>query len=92
MDQVERALHSFLALLSAMLEPVTWSLERARYSIIQQFDRIGVPYRWQDVIITVAWVLIVLMTLRTLTGWLRLVAIVLVALVLGRVYGVLPRA
>ena len=90
MDWLEGALHRAAQQLSGLLNPVLFALERLGGLIRQQLDEFGVPYDWQRPMITVAWVLVLFMVVRTLAGWLRLIAIVVAAVILAKVYGFLP--
>ena len=90
MDWLETTLHRLAGQLARLLDPLMVGLDRLGFEIRRQLDAVGVPYGWQSWIVTGLWVVVLAMMLRTLTGWLRLVLLLMAAVVLARAYGVLP--
>ncbi len=92
MDGLETTLQRVAAWLSMLMDPLDQWLGRLGLSVRQQLDRVGVPSAWHSTILTALWVLLLAMAIRTLTGWARLVLVVVAALVLAKAYGLLPGA
>jgi hypothetical protein len=59
-------------------------------TIQHQLTLAGVPFRWQSVIVTALWTLVLFMLVRSVRGWVRLATLVVVSVVLAKVYGILP--
>ena len=90
MDWIEGGLQRLAARLSQMLDPPAAGLERFGLLIRRYLGEVGVPYDWHGTVIILLWILVLGMVLRTLTSWLRLFVAVAAALLLAKVYGVLP--
>ncbi len=92
MDGFETTLQRFAAWLSHLLQPIEQGLQQLGLSLRVQMDAAGVPAGWQGPLLTCGWLLILAMVVRTLVGWWRLLAVVAAAVVLAKMYGVLPGA
>ena len=90
MDWFETTLRRLGAQLSNLLIPVAWGLERLHAAMRQQMEAVGVPFEWQRPVLNAFWALVLFMAVRSLSGWLRLLAVVFAAVVLAKVYGLLP--
>ncbi len=90
MNAIGQWLVRFAAAVSHLLEPVVFMLERLQVELRQGLDRLYVPYEWRQPIITASWVLVLYMLVRTLQGWARAVALVLILLVLAKLYEFMP--
>jgi hypothetical protein len=90
---METASHVLFAIsrgLSQLMEPAMYGLQRLDAAIRVQLRDLHVPFEWQSTIITAVWVIGLVLLVRWLEGWPRLVAVVLIGLVLAKMYGVLP--
>ena len=92
MGWLDRTVQTLVALLSRALDPVVLLIARIGYEIRHTSDLVGIPYGWQHLIVAAFWVLILLMLVRTTSGWLRLIVALFAALVIAKVYGLLPAA
>ena len=90
MDGFEVLLQRVAVALSRLLDPVDGALQQLGLSLRSQMDALGIPFNWQGTVLTLVWLLILGMVVRTLTGWWRLGAVVIALLVLAKVYGMLP--
>lgn len=90
MDQVESVLRSVLVQLCRLLDPLIALLAQLEAAVRAQLTQFGVPYQWLGPIVAAAWVIVVFMLVRIVPGWLRMVVLLVVALVLLRIYGMLP--
>ena len=90
MDQVEVTLHSALAALSRLLDPVMAWLTRLDFSVEQQLSQWGMPSNWSRTAVLVVWLIVLFMVLKVLPTWLKAIVLLLVALVAMKSYGLLP--
>ncbi len=90
MDWLEQAVQDLAALLSRLLDPVAIGVEVVNSIVKHQLAVFGMPLNWQATVIPSLWALVLLLTLRTLTGWARIVAIVVVVVSLTKIFGFLP--
>ena len=91
MPSLNRFAWNVLLAVSHLLDLLMFGLERVDRYLRAQLDGFGVRPGWQPAIITTGWVVLLLLVLRALDGWPRIVAIALTALVLAKLYGLLPR-
>lgn len=90
MNGIEVTLQRLAASLSHMLEPVAQALDRLAQLARTDLDRFGLGYAAQSAILTTLWMLAVAIAILSLTGWLRLVAVLVTTVLLAKMYGLLP--
>ena len=90
MESVRGALHDVALALSRLLDPVVGVLAHAGAGVRRFMDGAGVPVQVQPVGIIALWVVLVLLLIRLLRGGARLLALLFVAVLLLRIYRVLP--
>jgi hypothetical protein len=90
MGWFEQSVNDFGGYLSRVLTPVTIGIDFVDRTIQHQLTLAGVPFRWQSVIVTALWTLVLFMLVRSVRGWVRLATLVVVSVVLAKVYGILP--
>ena len=90
MDAVYEWLARMAGAVSHLLEPIVFLLDRLHGEVRGQLELLHVPFRWRQPIITGAWVLALFLLVRTLQGWVRVVALVLILLVLFKLYDFMP--
>lgn len=91
MDKVERTLLQATEALSRALDPLAGWIGRLHFFVRTQLSNSRIPADWQGGIITALWVLVLFMLFRILAGWLRIVMLACTAMVVAKVYGVLPQ-
>lgn len=92
LDWLEMTLHRLGVILSHLLDPVAGMVDHLNFTIRHQLDLFGVPFGWQSAVIATLWIIVVAVVVRTAGGWLRLALLIVLAAVLGRIYGLLPAA
>ena len=90
MEWLDQGVHSIGVFLSRFLEPLAIGVEMLNDSVRRQLEQFGVPFQWQVSVVSILWTLVLFMLLRTLTGWVRLLAVAFVAIALVKIYGYLP--
>jgi hypothetical protein len=78
--------------ISRLLEPAMGSLERLDLFLRQQLSMAYVPFQSQGTVITVGWAIVLFLVFRALGGAARIIFVLLTAMVLAKIYGVLPPA
>ncbi len=78
--------------ISRLLEPAMGALEQLDFFLRQQLSTVHVPYQYQGTVITIGWAIVLFLVFRALGGAARIIFVLLAALVLAKVYGVLPPA
>jgi hypothetical protein len=90
MDLVNRIVFVIGLGISRLLEPAMGPLDQFNFFLRQQLASLHVPYDWQGGVIMAGWAIVLFMVMRALQGFLRIAFILLAAVVLAKVYGVLP--
>ena len=90
MWRVEQVIQHIVGFLSRLLDPVVAGVEWLDRLAVVQLGEVGMRAEWSDRVVAAAWSLSILLGLRLLRGWWRVVALALLALVVGRLYGMVP--
>lgn len=90
MDQIERSLRAVVLAVSNLLDPVLGWLDRLHSILRHQLSLARVPVDLHAGIIAALWVVVLFILFRILSGWLRVVMLVCTAVVVAKVYGLLP--
>ena len=90
MDRLEHLLLTAVIAVSQVLDPVVTGLKRLNFYMHNQMTFFNVPLSWHDGIIAIAWIVVLFMLFRLLTGWLRLAMLVCTALIVSKMWGYLP--
>ena len=92
MWRVEQVIQHTVDILSRLLDPVVGAIEWFDRWTVRQLEGAGIRVEWADRVVAVTWFLSVLLALRMLQGWWRVLALLVIVLVLGRLYGLVPRS
>lgn len=92
MWRVEQFIQHVVGLLSRLLDPVVAGIEWLDRLAVTQLEGAGVRVVWAERVVALAWFVSVLLMLRALQGWWRVLALLVLVLVLGRLYGIVPRS
>ena len=90
MESVRAFFHSILVALSQVLDPGIRLLNDFGAAIQRYLLSINLPYAAVPIAYFGLWLLVILLLIRFLRGALRLLSLVVVALLLLRIYHVLP--
>ena len=90
MDSIRSALHAIAVFLSSVLDPVVEMLTRGGTVLRRFLDDNRIPPVVQPVIVIGCWLVVVLVLIRFLRGGKRLLALGVVALLVLRIYRLMP--
>lgn len=90
MDSIRSALHAIAVFLSTILDPLIDVLTVGGTAVRRFLDSNNIPLVVQPVLVAGCWLVLILVLIRFLRGFTRLLALALVALLLLRIYRVLP--
>ena len=90
MESITTPLHSLFILLTRLFDPLMTTIARFNFFVDQQLIAWGTPILWRPWLLALLWTLILALMVRLVSGWLRLVLLIFIAIVLARVYGVMP--
>lgn len=86
----EQMIQTAGVVLSRVLEPVVVWLFRINLLVSDALRSVGVPSGWHDWIIAALWGVAVVIVMRPMPRWLRLVTVLAVAVVAAKMAGMLP--
>ncbi len=92
MDLINHIVFVIALGMSRLLEPAMGPMDQFHAFLRQQLAVTHVPYEWQGSVITAAWVIVLFLVFRTLQGFMRAAFVLLTAVILAKVYGILPPA